>query len=46
MKRARPRLTQRVHVPNNFVRGIWVIVITVLALGKYVMVIGYLDPYG
>ena len=34
---------QRVHVPNNLVLGIWVIVIIVLVLGKY-MIIGYLDP--
>ena len=33
----------RVHVPNNWVLGIWVIVIMVQALGKY-MIIGYLDP--
>ena len=37
------RLTQRVHVPNNLVLGIWVIVIIVQVLGKY-MTIRYLDP--
>ena len=37
--------TQKVHVPNNSVLGIWVIVITVQFLGKY-MIIGYLDPEG
>ena len=36
-------LTQRVHVPNNKVLGIWVIGIIVQVLGKY-MIIGYLDP--
>ena len=36
-------ITQRVQVPNNWVLGIWVIVITLLALGKY-MIIRYLDP--
>ena len=36
-------LTQRVHVPNNLVLGIWVIGTIVLVLGKY-MIIGYLDP--
>ena len=35
--------TQRVHVPNNWVLGFWVIVITVQVLGKY-MYIRYLDP--
>ena len=33
----------RVQVPSNWVLGIWVIVIIVLVLGKY-MIIGYLDP--
>ena len=33
----------RVHVPNNLVLGIWVIVIIVQVLGKY-MIIRYLDP--
>ena len=33
----------RVHVPNNWVRGNWVMVIKILILGKY-MIIGYLDP--
>ena len=33
----------RVHVPNNWVLGILVIVILVQMLGKY-MLIGYLDP--
>ena len=33
----------RVHVPNNWVLGIWVIVIMVQVWGKY-MIIGYLDP--
>ena len=37
--------TQRVHVPNNSVLGIWVIVIIVQVLGKY-MIIWYLDPRG
>ena len=36
-------LTQRVHVPNNWVLRIWVIVITVQVLGKY-MIIRYSDP--
>ena len=36
-------LTQRVHVPNNLVLGIWAIVIIVQVLGKY-MIIRYLDP--
>ena len=35
----------RVHVPNNYVLGFWVIVIVVLVLGKYV-IIRYLDPQG
>ena len=30
-------------MPNNYVLGIWVIVITVQVLGKY-MIIGCLDP--
>ena len=34
-------LTLRVHVPNNWVLQMWVMVITVLVLGKY-MIIGYL----
>ena len=33
------------YVPNNLLLGIWVIVITVQILGKY-MIIGYLDPQG
>ena len=33
----------RVHVPNNWVLGIWVIVIIVQVWGEY-MIIGYLDP--
>ena len=33
----------RVHVPNAYVLGIWVIVIIVQVLGKY-MIIRYLDP--
>ena len=36
-------LSQRVHVPNNWVLGFWVIVIVVQVLGKY-MIIRYLDP--
>ena len=36
-------LSLRVHVPNNWVLRIWVIVIIVLVLGKY-MIIWYLDP--
>ena len=35
--------TLRVHVPNNQVLGIWVIVIVGQVLGKYV-IIGHLDP--
>ena len=35
--------TQRVHVPNNQVLGIWAIVVIVQVLGKY-MIIRYLDP--
>ena len=35
--------TLRVHVPNNRVPGVWVIVIIVQVLGKY-MIIRYLDP--
>ena len=41
--RAEGLLTLRVHVPNNWVLGFWVIVIIVQALGKY-MIIRYLDP--
>ena len=37
------QVTQRVHVPNNWVLGFWVVVIMVQVLGKY-MTIGYLDP--
>ena len=33
----------RVHVPNDWVLGFWVIVIIVQAMGKY-MIIRYLDP--
>ena len=33
----------RVHVPNNWVLGCWVIGIVVQVLGKY-MIIRYLDP--
>ena len=33
----------RVHVPNNWVLGIWIMVIIDLVLGKY-MIIRYLDP--
>ena len=36
-------VTQRVHVPNNWGLGFWVVVIIVLVLGKY-MIIKYLDP--
>ena len=36
-------ITQRVRVPNIWVPGIWVIVIIIEVLGKY-MIIGYLDP--
>ena len=36
-------LTLRVHVPNNLVLGILVIVIIVQVWGKY-MIIVYLDP--
>ena len=35
----------RVQVPNNWVVRIWLIVIAVQVLCKY-MVNGYLDPYG
>ena len=35
-------IPQMVQVPNNWVLGIWVIVIIVLVLGKY-MIIRYLD---
>ena len=35
----------RVHVPNNWVLGVLVLVIVVQALGKY-MNIRYLDPQG
>ena len=38
-------ISQRVHVHNNLVLGIWVIVIIVQVLGKY-MIIGYVDPQG
>ena len=38
-------ITQRVHVPNNLVLGLWVIVIIAQVLGKYMMM-GYLDPSG
>ena len=42
--RALPQaLTLRVHVPNNLVLGILVIVIIVQVWGKY-MIIVYLDP--
>ena len=33
----------RVHVPNNWVLGIWVMVVIVVVLGKY-MGLRYLDP--
>ena len=36
-------LALRVHVPNSWVRRIWVIVIIVLVLGKHTA-IRYLDP--
>ena len=35
--------TQRIHVPNNKVLGIWGIVTRVQVWGKY-MIIMYLDP--
>ena len=38
-------LTLRVHVPNNLVLGIWVIVIIVQVWGKCI-IIRYLDPLG
>ena len=38
-----PYTTLRVHVPNNWVLRVLVIVIVVQVLGKY-MIIGYLDP--
>ena len=34
----------KVHVPNNWVLRVLVIVIIVQVLGNY-MIIGYLDPY-
>ena len=34
--------TQRVHVPNNYALGFWVIVIIVLVLGKYI-ILRYLE---
>ena len=36
-------ITQRVHVPNIWVVGFWVIVIIEQVLGRY-MIIRYLDP--
>ena len=36
-------LTLGVHIPNTWVLGIWVIVIIVQVLGKY-MILRYLDP--
>ena len=36
-------ITLRVHVPNNWVLRVLVIVIVVQVLGKY-MIIRYLDP--
>ena len=36
-------LSLRVHVPNNWVLGIWVIVVMVQVWGKYT-IIGHLDP--
>ena len=33
----------RVHVPNNYILGILVILIVVLVLGKF-LIIRYLDP--
>ena len=41
-KMANPQ-TLRVQVPNNWVLGIWVIVVIVQVWGKY-MINGYLDP--
>ena len=41
----RNHLTLRVQVPNNYVLGIWVIVIIAQTLGKH-MIIGYLDAQG
>ena len=38
-------LSLNVQVPCNWVLGIWVIVIVVQVLGKY-MIIKYLDPSG
>ena len=38
-------LSRRVHVPNNGVLGVWVIVIMVQVRGKY-MISRYLDPQG
>ena len=37
------RVSLRVHVPNTWVVGFWIIAIIVQALGKY-MIFGYLDP--
>ena len=42
LKRLGCGLHQRVHVPNNYVLGFWVIGISVLVLGKY-LIIRYLD---
>ena len=39
------RPSARKVVPNNWAVGIWVIVIIVQLLSKY-MIIGYLDPWG
>ena len=36
-------ITLRVHVHNYLVLGMWVIMVVVQLLGKY-MIIGYLDP--
>ena len=36
-------VTLRVHVPNNLVLGLWVMMIIIEVLGKYVN-IRYLDP--
>ena len=39
------KVSQSVHVANNYVLGIWVRVLVVQVLGKYV-IIRYLDAYG
>ena len=45
LKLASCSLALRVHVPNNWVLGFWVVMVIVQVLGQY-MIIGYLDPQG